>query len=169
MYVTFSWSSKEIDDKIKYIENYYLFSTIYQSILSILHILFLPILASYIAVWWIPKFARYYLKKSIQNKEEDDKLRIKEIKSEQKVTEQEQNLIKEKGKLQKSKEESWDEDYLILTKKYPNLIDEITDILYNHDGWALNSPEFGKISEVNELTITSKNSSGSSIHSLTEK
>ncbi len=78
-------------------------------------------------------------------------------------------ITKEKSEMRNPEQNKWDEDYIRLISKYPDLINELTNIIYNNDGWAGNSPEFGKISEVNDLTEISKNKNGASMHSLTTK
>lgn len=146
VYVTLSWSSQKIDDKIEYIENLYKFSNFLESLSSIAHLFVFPLIASVIAIWWIPILAREYLKKQIQNKEEDDKLKIKEIKSGVKVEKEEQNLIKERTntkKLEKSQEELWNEEYEKLIKKFPDFWKPLTDLIYKYEWYSKQASDIG--------------------------
>ena len=143
--VVLSWNSQKIDDKINYIESLFPFDSMLNASISLGHLALFPLIASFVAVWFIPILAREYLRKQIKNKEEDDSLKIREIKSEVSVNKEQQTLIKEVAntkKLEKSLEDNWEEEYEKLTRKYPDLINELTSILYTHEGWAGNSPEY---------------------------
>ena len=136
VFITFSWSSQKIDDKIQYIENLYKFSTFIEWSFSIAHLFLFPLVTSAIAIWWIPIIAREYLKKHIKNKEEDDKLKIREIKSEVSLNKEQQALIKERAntkKLEKSQEEIWSEEYEKLVKKFPEFWRPLTDLIYKYE------------------------------------
>lgn len=116
VYITFSWSSQKIDDKIQYIENLYKFSSFMEWFFSIANLFIFPLFASAIAIWWIPILAREYLRKQIKNKESDDALRINEIKSEKLVIQEKIDLQEKEQKLEKSEREEWDKEYVEIEK-----------------------------------------------------
>lgn len=143
VYVTFSWSSQKIDDKIQYIETLYKFSSFIEWLLSIAHLLIFPLITSAIAIWWIPIIAREYLRKQIKNKEKDDALKIKEIKSEKLVIEEKINLQEKEKELQRTEQDIWNEEYEKLIKKFPDFWKPLTDLIYKYEWYSKQASDIG--------------------------
>lgn len=170
VYITISLNGKEINDKIEHIEKLYDF-WIFGFRNAYLLLFLYPILASAVAVGLIPYFARLYLTAQLYHKKKDNNERVKWIQNEKVLLEKEKELIEEKKDVQnlKSEQDIWDEDYTYLISKYPELINQLTSIIYLSDWWAWGDPELTKLLEVNDLTVISKDKQDSPRHKLTNK
>ncbi len=105
IYVTLSWSSVRIDDKIEYIEELFPFNSIINILFSLGHLFAFPLITSFIAVWFIPILAREYLAKQVKNKKQDDIILRQNLKIEEANLKAETETTKTNTRLLKAQKE----------------------------------------------------------------
>lgn len=134
VYVTLSWSSIAIDDKIKYIEG------LHQGVfITILITIIYPLWASFIAVAVIPFINHVYLWIRKFHRDRDANIEIREIQKEKEIIKEKQDLKKEEKKLEKSEQEIWNEEYDKLIKKFPDFWKPLTNLIYDYEWYSKQS------------------------------
>lgn len=164
-YITFFVSEEKVWNKIDYIINMYNCFW-YSFIWIILNWIIVPVLVSYLLVWWFPLLSNKFLKKHKENKNIENNILAEWIKSEIKVVEAKKKVVKAKKDLiidenklkkieEKTESQKRDEDYEKLISKYKDSMKILSDFVYTKM-WNVNNGDWHRqISTENENILDS--------------
>lgn len=145
LYSTFFIDSKLLFQKYGLLKiDYILNNYPPNNFLAIIYILFPPLIASYVIVFWLPKLTKMYYSKALDYEYENKIVKEKKDKSfllekGEKLNVEKDVLVKEREidviKSEKSQEDIWDGEYVKFEKtKYFDDFNVIIDSIYKHSG-----------------------------------
>lgn len=136
--------------KIDYINSLYVWNDWWNFVYSICHLLLLPLLSSYLAVFWFPKMTCFFYEKSLETENFNKITKAKKDKDLLKAMGEKLNvemdvLGKEKAikaaRSEKSQKEIWDDEYMQFQKTSHFLnFNSLKSVYYQGERWADDIP-----------------------------
>ncbi len=130
--------------KIDYIKNIYQWNNFLNIFSNLFHLLFFPLISSYVIIFWLPKLTSIFYEKYLENENQNKLLKIKKeeefLKIKSQKLEKEKTILKEEADIRKiqaerPKEEIWGEEYNIFRKtKYFKEFAVLKEIIYSYNG-----------------------------------